>query len=139
MRAAILALPLTLAAACAQAPQSTDWIDERSFGSIGFADRVEATMLHGAMTEPGLYAIRVRIAEGGTMPPHTHPDTRMMTVLSGEVWYGFGEEIDLETAPLYTAGDFFIVPGGQPHYARAKTHVIYEEAGTGPSATTPLD
>ena len=106
---------------------------------IGFSDRVEATILHGALSEPGLYAIRVKIPEGGTMPPHTHPDDRMMTVLEGEVWYGFGETIDLAAAPLYAAGDFFIVPGGVVHYARAKSDVVYEEAGVGPSGTVPLE
>ncbi len=138
MRATYLALPLVLAA-CAQGAPPTDWSKDRAYNPVGFADRVDASILHGSFSEPALYAIRVKIAAGGTMPPHTHPDTRMMTVLSGEVWYGFGEEIDLASAPLYSAGDFFIVPGGQPHYARAKTDVVYEEAGMGPTATTPLE
>ena len=139
MRIAAAAIIAAGLAACAQAPAETDWSGDRNFGAIGFADRVEATILHGSMGEAGLYAIRVRIPEGGTMPPHTHPDDRMMTVLSGAVWYGFGDTVDVATAPLYQAGDFFLVPGGQPHYARAKSDVVYEEAGMGPSATTPLE
>lgn len=136
MRTALLVAALALTG-CAH-PPPTDWIGDASFGPVGFADRVEAAVLDGPLDEANLYTIRVTIAEGGTMPPHTHPDERMMTVLSGEVWYGFGEAVDLETAPLYRAGDYFVVPANQPHYARAKTDVIYQESGMAPTATTPL-
>lgn len=139
MRTLLSIFVLPLLSACAQAPQ-TEWQAGNRYGAIGFASGVEAAVLDGDLRQAELYTIRVAIMPSGTMPPHTHPDTRQMTVLEGEVWYGFGEAIDLETAPLYRAGDFFIVPGGQPHYARAGTEgVVYQESGMGPTATTPLE
>ncbi|MEZ5936854.1 MAG: cupin domain-containing protein [Hyphomonadaceae bacterium] len=130
-RAVSFALVAALAA-CAHAPAGTDWTANQTYGPIGFASGVSASVLSGKLGQPELYTIRVTIEKGGIMPPHTHPDTRMMTVLEGEVYYGMGETIDLASAPLYKAGDFFIVPGGAPHYASAATSsVVYQNPAWG--------
>lgn len=140
MRTLSLAVLIASAAACSHGQGRTNWAGEHRYAPVGFATGVEAAVLQGNLGQSELYAIRVTIGPNGTMPPHTHPDTRQMTVLEGEVWYGFGETLNLEEAPLYRAGDFFVVHGGQPHYARAGSDgVTYQEAGMGPTATTPLD
>jgi quercetin dioxygenase-like cupin family protein len=143
MRPALIALgPVCAAlAACAHMAPSpqTAWTDTITFAPVGFASGVDAAFILGSQNTPGLYTIRVRILKDGKMPPHTHPDTRMITVIAGEVYYGFGDEIDLAAARLYKAGDTFLVPANAPHFAWAKTSdVIYQEAGTAPTATVPL-
>jgi quercetin dioxygenase-like cupin family protein len=48
----------------------------------------------GGEQEPGPYILRVKLATGGRIPPHTHPDERNSTVLEGTLYVGFGENFD---------------------------------------------
>jgi quercetin dioxygenase-like cupin family protein len=94
----------------------------------------------GSPETSGLYTIRVRISEGGLMPPHSHPDARQITVVSGDLYYGFGETADIAAAKRYSAGSFFIVPAGAPHYAiGVQGDAVYQESGMAPTGTTWLE
>ncbi|MBI1340067.1 cupin domain-containing protein [bacterium] len=132
------ALALGACAGHGARPHDTVWTEGVAFAAMGGAEKAEAAYLIGSGSASALYAIRVRIAAGGSIAPHTHPDARILTVVSGEVHYGFGEVVDTRGARLYRPGDTFLVPAGAPHYARAKTSVIYQEAGMAPTATTPV-
>jgi quercetin dioxygenase-like cupin family protein len=141
--ALIILMSAALAAACTHAPPSTPntnpWTEGVRFAPIGSAEKAEAATLTGAQGAAGLYTIRVRIARGGRIAPHTHPDERTLTVVSGEVYYGFGETVDMGAAKLYGAGAVFTVPAGAPHWAEATTSdVVYQEAGMGPTAFAPV-
>jgi quercetin dioxygenase-like cupin family protein len=144
MRPALAALmsAAALAAACAHAPPAADsaaWTEGVRFAPIASAEKAEAATLTGAQNAAGLYTIRVRIAKGGRIAPHTHPDERTLTVVAGEVYYGFGETVDLSGAKLYTEGAVFTVPANAPHWAEAMTSdVVYQEAGMGPTAFAPV-
>jgi quercetin dioxygenase-like cupin family protein len=71
--------------------------------------------------------------------PHTHPDNRYTTVLSGELYAGLGETMDAAKATRYPAGSFFIMPAGQVHYSLARDgEVTYQESGMGPTGTSFL-
>lgn len=145
MRTALLALALLAGSSvggCAHAPTAASasaWTEGVNFAAMGNAEKAEATYLVGSGRTAALYTIRVHIAKGGRIAPHTHPDTRILTIVSGEVYYGFGETVDLANAKLYRAGDVLSVPAGKPHWAEASTSdVVYQEAGMGPTALTPV-
>jgi quercetin dioxygenase-like cupin family protein len=152
MRKALNALAMSAAAlaaagcthappvAAASAAASTDaWTEGVRFVAMGSAVNAEAATVAGAQNAAGLYTVRVKIAKGGSIAPHTHPDTRILTVVSGEVWYGFGDKVDLANAKLYATGAVFTVPANAPHWAEATTSdVVYQEAGMGPTAFTPV-
>jgi quercetin dioxygenase-like cupin family protein len=140
MRITILAATL-LAASCATAPVAPvthdHWNEGVTYAPIGNARDVAASFIMGAGNAPGLYTIRVRIREGGLMPPHSHPDTRQITVLSGDLYYGFGETADPAAAKRYPAGSFFIVPANQPHFAVGiGGDAVYQESGMAPTGTS---
>jgi quercetin dioxygenase-like cupin family protein len=143
MRPALLA-PLMLAAAlaaCAHAPASAPnpWTQNVRFAPMGSAEGAEAATVAGAQNAAGLYTVRVHIRQGGSIAPHTHPDARILTVVSGEVYYGFGSTVDLASAQLYKTGAVFTVPANAPHWAQATTSdVVYQEAGMGPTAFVPV-
>lgn len=150
MRAAFAALMIVAAGAaslagCTHAPgapaaSSADaWTQGVRFARMGSAVGAEAATVAGAQNAAWLYTVRVKIAKGGSIAPHTHPDERILTVVSGEVWYGFGETVDMANAKLYAAGTVFTVPANAPHWAQATTSdVVYQEAGMGPTAFTPV-
>ncbi|MFQ6023836.1 MAG: cupin domain-containing protein [Acidiferrobacterales bacterium] len=100
------------------------------------APGAEVTILKGPLDKPGdLYELRVRLRNGGMIKPHTHPDTRYVTVLSGELHAGRGEAIDEKSTTRYPAGSFFVVPAGIVHFTWARNgEVVYQESGIGPTA-----
>jgi quercetin dioxygenase-like cupin family protein len=140
MRAVVIVLMALAGSACAHGSVSASaWLRGVTFAPVGFARGVEAAFITGAQNAPGLYTIRVHIAEHGLMPPHTHPDTRVITVLSGEIRFAQGETFNAASAQRYAAGDFFVVPAMAPHYVWASdSEGVYQESGVGPTATVPL-
>jgi quercetin dioxygenase-like cupin family protein len=103
------------------------------------APGTEVAVLSGPLDKPGFYAQRVRLKSGGMVTPHTHPDTRYVTVLSGELYVGHGEKMEADQTTKYPAGSYFVVPAGVVHYVWARSgEVVYQESGIGPTATNFL-
>lgn len=96
----------------------------------------QTARLYGAPDQPGLYTFRARLEKNALIPPHTHTDARMITVLEGELFAGLGPKFDENSGRLFPAGSFFVVPAGVAHFSWAKTGpVTYQEQGFGPSPT----
>lgn len=99
---------------------------------------LQGTWVHGAEQNTGLYILRVKLAASGRIPPHTHPDERNSTVLSGTLYVGFGETFEESKLVAIPAGGLYVAPANVPHYIWAKDGaVMYQEAGVGPTATVP--
>ena len=114
-------------------PDSVKW------RTYPLADGVQVTALYGGADKEGIYTLRVKMAPDAQLKIHTHPDTRMITVLSGKLYAGRGTKIDAANETIVPAGGFFTVPAGMPHYTRAGDgEVIYQENGYGPSPTKLL-
>lgn len=100
---------------------------------------VRAAWVLGSESAEGLYALRVTLAKGGRIPPHTHPDTRYTTVLSGTLYVGFGATEDDARMIAITPLGVYVAPANQPHYLWARDgDVVYQEGGMGPTATQRL-
>lgn len=97
---------------------------------------LKAAWLAGSEAGAGPYLLRVRLAAGGRIPPHTHPDSRYTTVLSGTLYVGFGDAMDEAQAVAVPAGTVYEAPAGVRHWVWAKDgDVEYQESGVGPTAT----
>ncbi len=97
---------------------------------------VHAAWVLGSEQADGPYVLRVRITPGGKIPPHTHPDQRYTTVLSGTLHVSFGPDFNSARALVLPAGAVYVAPANQPHLVWAEEgEVVYQEAGTGPTAT----
>jgi quercetin dioxygenase-like cupin family protein len=133
---AVVALALLFGTAFAGA-QTADVViapDQIKWVSLPFAPGAKAAWLLGAADKSEIYTIRVHLDAGAKIPPHTHPDTRMITVLSGELLAGRGAKFGEEGTKTYGPGTFFVVPAGAPHFAWAKNgEAVYQESGFGPS------
>ncbi|MET0217402.1 MAG: cupin domain-containing protein [Burkholderiales bacterium] len=104
------------------------------------APGIEGAWFLGGEDQRGLYVFRVRLAAGARIPPHTHPDERSTTVLSGTIYIGFGETFDESRAVAIPAGSMYVAPAGVPHYVWARDgEAAYQESGIGPSGTTLLN
>lgn len=125
--------PLTLAQDLvpeAIQPQEGQWISPPNVPGL------KAHWILGNEQQPGLYLLRVKLASGTRLPPHSHPDTRHTTVLSGTLYVGFGEQFDEQRLVAIPAGAVYIAPADKPHYLWAKEgDVVYQEGGDGPTGT----
>lgn len=100
---------------------------------------LKAAWMLGAEHQPGPYILRVRLAENGLIPPHTHPDERNTTVLSGTIHVGFGASFEPGRVVAVPAGAVYVVPANVPHYIWARDgNAEYQEAGVGATATVML-
>jgi quercetin dioxygenase-like cupin family protein len=140
MRRIMAAITAIAISGCAQAPApSPAWVEGVTFTSMGAGSGAFSATLDGSTGAAAPYTIRVHITEGGRIMPHTHPDTRVITVVDGDLCYGFGAVFDPDACKIYPEGSYFIVPGNAPHYGYGKTgDAVYQESGVGPSAFVPV-
>jgi quercetin dioxygenase-like cupin family protein len=97
---------------------------------------VTVAVIAGSPAASGLYAMFAKYPAGGTSVPHTHPDQRVVTVISGTYYAGAGTEFDESKLKPLGPGTTIIVPANSPHYAAAKDgETIVQEIGIGPSGT----
>lgn len=98
---------------------------------------LESAWVLGDSQQARPYILRVKLAAGGRIPPHTHPDERNNTVLQGVVYIGFGETFDESKVVAIPTGVVCVIPADVPHYVWARDgDVIYQEAGVGVTGTT---
>lgn len=143
MRLPVFALAALLLAGCTTMPAptgaSTAWTSGVTFTSMGAGTGAFSSMLDGSTSAAAPYTIRVHMTKGGKIMPHTHPDARVVTVVDGELCYGFATEFDEDGCKLYPEGSYFVVPANAPHYGFGKTgDSVYQESGVGPSGFVPV-
>lgn len=72
--------------------------------------------------------------------PHTHPDDRTLTVLSGSWYEGFGDKLDPSNAKLLPLDGFTTIPGNAVHFdIVGSAGAVLQVTGNGPSGTSWLN
>ena len=91
--------------------------------------------LAGDDKKAGMYAYRARFPANFRNQPHFHPDDRIVTVISGTLDVGFGEQFDESKMKALPASSIWTEPAKQPHFVWAKDGgVVIQVIGNGPSA-----
>ncbi len=90
-------------------------------------------VIHGDPQKAGPYTFRVKMPSGYKLPPHKHKDQRTVTVLKGTYWIGSGDQFDMRPMKTMEEGSFYITDANTAHYAWARTEVILQESGFGPT------
>ena len=112
-------------------PDSLRWVSPPNVTGL------QAAWVLGEEQKHGPYLIRVKLARGARIAPHTHPDERNTTVLAGTIYVGFGEEFDETKIVAIPVGAVYVAPARVPHYIWAKDgDAMYQEAGVGPTGTS---
>jgi quercetin dioxygenase-like cupin family protein len=101
---------------------------------------IEAMVVAGDPSEQRIYLMRVKWPPNVMSLPHSHPEDRHVTVLSGTWHTGIGEAFEpAESVPL-RAGDHMFHPAGKVHWDGTKDEgAIIELVGFGPSAINPVN
>jgi quercetin dioxygenase-like cupin family protein len=93
-------------------------------------------VLYGTPSKPGPYALRVKLPPGFKILPHTHPDDRTVTVISGTLYCGKGDKFDEAAMEAFPPGSFLSVPAKAQHFNAARgEEVIFQVNGIGPTGS----
>jgi quercetin dioxygenase-like cupin family protein len=110
-------------------PKDIKWVDSPSGSS--------QAVLVGDPSKPGLYVVLTKWRKGYMSRPHSHPNDRFITVLSGTWWMGWGPKYDPASTFPVPAGTFVVHHGGQIHYDGAKDEdAVLQIVGIGPASST---
>jgi quercetin dioxygenase-like cupin family protein len=75
------------------------------------------------------------VPRGVKLMPHSHPEDRIYTVMSGIFYIGLGDRSDSKKLVAYPAGAVIILPGNTSHFHWAKSgEYVTQVTGLGRSA-----
>jgi quercetin dioxygenase-like cupin family protein len=96
----------------------------------------EAAVLFGDPGKEGLFALRLKLPAGYSVPPHMHPVDEVVTVVSGTFNLGMGETADQSQAQPLPAGSFFALPPNMAHYVFIDEETVIQISTVGPWGLT---
>ena len=97
----------------------SDDIEWKPFAA--FPPSVRLAVIVGQPSEQGPYTIRVKVPHGVKLMPHTHPEDRVYTVISGVFYIGLGDRFDESKLEAYSPGSVIVLPGNTSHFHWAKS------------------
>jgi quercetin dioxygenase-like cupin family protein len=115
--------------ALALTPAEMSWNSQGPLAAPG----MEQLNLVGDPLRPGPYTLRLKFPKGFKIAPHTHPDAREVTILSGVYATGYGDTFDSTKLKILPAGSFYTEPANLPHFIEIEEDAILQVSGTGPS------
>jgi quercetin dioxygenase-like cupin family protein len=92
----------------------------------------QVAVLEGSPTQSGPFTMRLKVPDGYTIPPHTHPAREHVTVISGTFNLGMGEKFDPAQMQSFGPGGYFYADPGSPHFVRTSGETIVQVNGIGP-------
>jgi len=111
-----------------QLPKDIKWVAN--------AGGSEQAILFGDPSKAGLYIVLTKWTPHHNSRPHSHPNDRFITVLSGTWWVNTGANYDPDGMKPVPAGSYVVHYGNQIHYDGAKDgEVILEIVGMGPATS----
>lgn len=92
----------------------------------------QMVVLEGDPSQPVPFVFRVKAPDGFTIPPHTHPKTERVTVISGTFHIAMGDKVDKTAGQAMPAGSYGFWAAGMKHFAWVTGETIVQFHGIGP-------
>ncbi|CAH0447724.1 hypothetical protein LMG10661_03797 [Ralstonia syzygii subsp. syzygii] len=83
-------------------------------------------VLYGDPGKDGPFVVRIKTPAGYKIAPHWHTQSESLTVISGTLYLGGGDAMDMGAAHALKTGGFHYLPGGAHHYAFTKTATVVQ-------------
>lgn len=101
----------------------------------------EIAVLSGDPTKKEPFVARVKLPAQYTIPPHEHSVPEYDIVLSGTLYIGMGDKLDIDSDKNQElpAGSYVKIPAHQVHYSWTKQETILQISGVGPWGTIYFD
>jgi quercetin dioxygenase-like cupin family protein len=145
---ALAVMALALGVSAASPTRSHAEIDPTAIAVVPFdkldfkgkPGQAQIATVFGDATKPGMYGIVIKWPPHTFSRPHSHPNERYVTVLSGTWWINTGAKFSPDTMVAMKPGAFVIHHAGQIHYDGTKddTAMIYI-VGMGPAPSIPRE
>jgi quercetin dioxygenase-like cupin family protein len=101
-------------------------------GPAALPSGAKMAALEGDPTKEGPFVVRFQFPDGYHVPPHTHPKTERVTVISGALLLATGEALDRTNAKKLPAGSFGYWLAGMKHAAWSEGETVIQLHGIGP-------
>jgi quercetin dioxygenase-like cupin family protein len=92
----------------------------------------QIAVLDGDPSKEGPFVFRVKVPDGYTIPPHTHPRAERVTVISGSFNVAMTDRVDKTKGQAMTVGTFGYWPAGMKHFAWVSEDTVVQFHGNGP-------
>lgn len=103
-------------------------------------DGTKYAVLYGDRDKPGQPFTYAFYMPGGVwVKAHHHTQQAHVTVVTGRIKLGYGPKLDKSKAVELVAGDFFIVPAGEPHFEGSDGECVIIGTALGGWKTTELE
>jgi quercetin dioxygenase-like cupin family protein len=99
----------------------------------------ESVVLYGDPSKEGLFAMRLKLPKGYHIPPHTHPQPEIVTVISGGTRLGMGETADEAKTQILHNGSFIAMSPGTAHYVYVEEETTVQLNSIGPWEVKYID
>src|SRR5688572_28375165 len=113
-------------------PEQVKW----QAGPPSLPPGAQFAVLEGDPAKSGFFAMRVKFPSGYTIPPHTHPVTERVTIMSGTLHLGMGGTFDKSAAHKMPAGTYAYMQPGVKHFAWAEGDCVVQLIAIGPWGIT---
>ena len=131
-----LALPLLLAGSAAQAKTAPlKWGPAPAALPAG----AQMAVVSGDPTKKGLFVVELKMPADYAVPPHSHPTSERVTVLSGKLHYAMTDKIDMARAKTLRAGHSVTMTAKMHHWVHAPAEATIRVSGMGPFQITYVD
>jgi quercetin dioxygenase-like cupin family protein len=109
-------------------PTTVEW----KTGPAAIPPGAKMAILEGDPTKESSFVVRFQFPDGYHIPPHTHPKTERVTVISGTLLLAMGENLDRSAAKTLTAGTYGFWPAGMKHAGWSQGETVIQLHGIGP-------
>jgi quercetin dioxygenase-like cupin family protein len=92
----------------------------------------KVAIIQGSLDAPGPFIIRIKYPPDYTTPAHRHDAIEHVTVISGTIHMGSGDEVDTSKTKALPPGSVAIMMPGMPHFTLFKEEAIVQVHGNGP-------
>ena len=107
---------------------TTEWKE----GPPSLPPGAKIAVLEGDPGKEGPFVFRVKVPDGYRIPPHTHPKTERVTVISGTFNIGMGEKFDASLTKPMPVGTYGYWETGMKHFVWIKGETVVQFHGMGP-------
>ena len=129
----LVALPLLLAGSTAQAKTaSLKWMA----GPPSLPSGAQMAVVSGDPGKKGRFTIQLKMPADYAVPPHSHPTSEKVKVLSGKIGYGMSDKLVEKGAKHLTPGRSVTMKAKMHHWVFASGPATIQVSGMGPFAIT---
>lgn len=116
-------------------PSEMKWSD----GPDSLPKGAQVAVLEGDLKKPGPFTLRLKFPANYRIAPHWHPVTEHVTVLSGSLYMGMGDNFDENNTTEIPVGGFAYMQPKSHHFAFTRDATEIQLHGVGPWGITYIN